>query len=265
MKGQLHRVLRSCVATLVVLLLPTTQAAPQGTETEIPAVKLSRFYEKYNKNVDIGGRGLLVGATVGVEEQKYLLSPALLVPVNIYQGWSVLCIETVSIDGSYSSHGELARADLDSHHGLLRFTPNSERAHGPEGTEWPHEIREFDPGSLAVLASVGACGSDENHNTRTVALVNRSSTTASSPLRYRLYVNPRGATHVDVMYRRRDGQEMQTACVPAESKLHSTAFSLTCELQGPFDDITPITLMPFRYERALRAEPFSLIYGRGSG
>jgi hypothetical protein len=245
------------------LMISSTQAQTGGPD--IPEIKLSGFKETFLKAVPTAGGGPLVGATVGKDDPAYLLKPALFLPAALYSKWPALCVETVSIDGSYASHGEISQVDLESDHGVLRFVPNNPETRNAEGTMWPREILRFGPRNVAVLASVGTCGSDENRNVHTFALVDRSvhGSGDAAPRPYELYVNPKLADEVDAIYRRRDGREVRVPCQPAENTFHNTAFSRICELDGPFQDVTAVELVPSKFGRPLPSYRFMLVYMQG--
>lgn len=247
------------VALITVISALVSAVACAG---EIAAVRLDHFDENYLKTVPAGGGGILVGATVGEDDSTYLLKPVLFVPASVYTKATALCVETVSVDGSYWSHGELPGPLLANHNGALRVLPNSARTRDPLGTQWPREIQEFGAANIAVLASVGACGSQEERNSRLFVAVDRSRGPERSPptSHYRLVVNPRLADEVQVNYRRKDGSDAHVLCTDAEKKFHNTAFSMVCDLEGPFADETSIELVPRRRGHPLASYRFDLTY-----
>jgi hypothetical protein len=251
-----------CAAIFVGLL--ANWAVASGAPTEIPTVKLSKFEENLLRTVPTGGAGILVGATLVGDELRHLFTPALFLPSSAYPEAGTLCIETVSIDGSYSSHGEIPGSDLRSYRGAVRFAPNNPDASGREGTKWAREIQAYGPRNLAVLASIGACGSQENRNARTFVVVDRSAPGTPGPenRHYRLYVNPLLADEVDVLYRGRDNREMRAVCLPADSEFNSVAFSQICELNGPFTDVTHVEIVPSKFGKPLQKYIFNLLYAQ---
>jgi hypothetical protein len=259
--GTRHHMRRKFQVSVAVLAVAQAVSAEQGGAAEPPLVRLADFQEFFLKKVPTGGAGILVGATAETDLPEYLLKPTLFVPRTFFPKIASLCIETISIDGSYFSHGELSRADLESHRGTLRFVPNNTDVSTPEGTRWGREIREFGPANLAVLAGIGGCGSKENRNSRTFFIVDRSGSSLA-PQHYRLYVNPTLADHVDVTYHRSDGREARVACVDPRSSFANTAFSLICELAGPFKNVTSVELVPSRAGLPLPPYRFDLVYAQ---
>jgi hypothetical protein len=229
---------------------------------DMPAVKLDAFDEDYLKTVPTGGGGILVGATVGEDDAANLLKPALVVPATEVLKVSTLCVETISVDGSYWSHGQLTGTDLTANQGTLRVLPNSAKTKDPRGTQWPGEIRDFGPDNVAVLAGLGACGSQDNRNAHLFFAIDRSKGPGRSPVyaRYHLAVNPRLADEVHVKYTRLDGSETQIACRAADKKFHNIAFSMICDLEGPFADETSIDLLPSLHGHPLATYSFRLVY-----
>jgi hypothetical protein len=251
---------KSVTSTVAAVIALFTSLATCGAE--VPVVPLAHFDEDYQKTVPSGGGGILVGATVGDDEAGYLLKPALFIPAGMYTKVPVLCVETVSVDGSYWSHGELAGPTVAEDQGALRFLPNSPKTKDPQGTQWPSEIREFGPNNIAVLAGLGACSSQENRNTRTFFAVDRSKgpDRNSANAHYHLAVNPRVADEVQVNYTRLDGAKARVLCGGAEKKFHNTAYSMVCDLEGPFADETSVELDPSLHGHPLSSYRFDLIY-----
>lgn len=255
-----HSALASPLLLFVLLTIPTF--ATSSEPDSLPAVRLSKFDEQYRQIIPSAGAGVLLGATTGADDPDHLLKPALFVPPGVYTKLTALCIETRSIDGSYYSRGELSPTDLSSHQGILRFMPASTKTRAPEGTEYASEIRRYGPSNIAVLASAGSCGSAANRNSRTFIVVDRAaSTLRAQPTRqYRIYVSPGWADQVDAVYRTRTQHPVRVTCEPAQSPYSKATFSHTCRLDGPFADVTHVTVLPTKNGSPLPRYEFDLIY-----
>src|SRR5580692_6565548 len=116
---------KSKTAGIATVALTAILARAAISAPDMPGVKLDAFDEDYLKTVPTGGGGILVGATVGEDDSANLLKPALVVPATELPKVSTLCVETISVDGSYWSHGQLTGAALTENQGTLRVLPNS--------------------------------------------------------------------------------------------------------------------------------------------
>lgn len=226
----------------------------------LPSVPLTNYTESYVKEVPTGGH-TLVGATTGEGTPAQLLNPALFVPERIYSKTTLVCVETLSIDGSYSSHGELTHDNLEANHGRLRVAPGD--PHFPGGTKYAREMINFGDAQLATLASLGACNSAENLSGRTFLVIDRSSGAAAAAVRsYRLFVNPKWAQDVAATYRQKDGRSAHTDCAAAPTTRENTAFSRICDLTGPFGESTHVELSLSRFGRLLSSDSFELVFSQ---
>jgi hypothetical protein len=231
-------------------------ALAQTPGGKFPSVSLLNYVESYVKEVPTGGH-TLVGATTGDGTPEQLLHPALLVPRALYTKGSVVCVETLSIDGSYSSHGELTGGELAANQGRLRVSPGDSRF--PRGTQYEHEMLAFGGSQLATLASVGGCDSTENLSGHTYLVIDRGAEPGAAVRSYRLFVNPKWAQDVAAVYTQKDGHKARVVCLAAPTIHANTAFSRICDLTGPFAESTHVELSLSRFGRTLLQDSFDLV------
>ena len=241
------------IALLACVLAPCVSAATAATRAAMPSVRLQGFVEEQVQQVNVGGVPVLGVTTDGATEADSL-SPALRVPAALVAAGTPLCIRTTSVDRGYTSHGEVAAADLANVHG--RFRLDYRDRDDPRQSRFEEALHRYHPVAVATMAIVGGCDGTTQAN-RIVVIDRRPADSRDATLLMQVNTSQ---YDIDLRYSTRDGVEHEVSCHPLGGELRRLAFSSTCRLAGPFPDTIPVTLLRSRYGHAVQPLTFTLFF-----
>jgi hypothetical protein len=235
-----------------ILLLAVTASSLVPAQS-LPTVELEKFVERLSSETRVGG-GLLLGATLLGEPDKGFPAPRLVLPAKPDSG--PYCVETIAIDGSYWSQGELpASAIRGGEPGLrIKYGNNSK----PGGASNSQILDDLGAGNLAVLVTTGSC--DGARRDRRVVVADRLNEDRKGK-GVRLFLNA-SKNDVEAVYASGTGAEVSAECFEIKSSQRQRlAYDSFCELRAPLGENTQVTVKTTRFGRKVLQVTYTLIRG----
>lgn len=240
------------IALPVFLCAAPGFASAQAATATAQVRYLDKYVDRRSTETRVGGRPL-VGAMLLPGDRAQIASPLVPLPERGVRTAAAICLETVTVDGSYWAQGEIPTRSLASDPAgvLVRY---GEETRPENGREIENLLHGFDERSVAVLATVGGCQDD--HSDEQIVVVRRGP--GSPKVGVRLFINA-SRNQVDVGYSGEDGHARTATCRLISGERQRIAFDTLCDLEGPLPRNVSVSVSMTRFERKLPERKYRLL------
>lgn len=248
-----HLAFSACACKKISLLLLAASASYLAAAQPIPIIELEKFVERSSSETRVSG-GLLLGATLLGESDKGFPAPRLVLPSSPVG--SPFCVETVGIDGSYWSQGELPASAIRSGQTVLRIKYGKDVK--PGAVSNAQILNELGATNVAVLVTAGPC--DGGTSTRQVIVADRLNGSRQGK-GVRLFLNA-SKNEVEAVYTSAAGKQVEAECFEIKSQRQRLAYDSFCDWHEPLGETTLVTVKTARFGREVLKVKFTLIVGK---